>query len=96
MLLVELSGFDNHTDEAAFFCTTNAENNFASCGSKQGVIAANTNILTRIERSTTLTHEDGTGADEFTTVAFDTETFGLGIASVAVPYVSYGACDGGI
>ena len=67
MLLVELSGFDNHTDEAAFFCTTNAENNFASCGSKQGVIAANTNILTRIERSTTLTHEDGTGADEFTT-----------------------------
>ena len=71
----------NNVDQTT--STLDAELNRTCSESEQGIVAAATNVLTRVELGAALTHDDLAGLNLLTTEALDTETLGLGIATVA-------------
>ena len=59
---------------------------------KQRVILAQADVCAGVELGTALAHDDGAGADEFTTESFHTEHFGLGIAPVSRRAAAFFLC----
>jgi hypothetical protein len=59
------------------------EFDMASFLGEQGVVSATTNVLSRMEFCSMLTHENFTSLYKLTTKSFDTKTLGIGITTVS-------------
>ena len=78
-------GDRNDADFALLF----AELNSSVAESEQSVVAAATNVVAGTETGAALTDDDGTGAHSFAAEGFDSEKFGIAVATVAAAGLTF-------
>lgn len=82
-LFAVYTGVRNHVNGLALLRALNGEFNVAVNLGEQGVVLALADVFASVELGAALTHDDGTGRNQFATVNLNAQAFGFGVTTVA-------------